>query len=148
MTNLVESLVQAFSERANARIISATYSFTDEAIARDITRNALLSDPSINLVFALEEYTAHGVANALTDSSNIHFIAFGTTQFEIQLLEKGVIDALVVVNSFNLSYRSVMAAIDLLNGNKPARKLVDFDLVTKESMFSEEHQRLLFQTFQ
>jgi len=41
-----------------------------------------------------------------------------------------------------------MAAIDLLNGNKPARKLVDFDLVTKESMFSEEHQRLLFQTFQ
>ena len=96
----------------------------------------------------MEEYTAHGVANALTDSSNIHFIAFGTTQFEIQLLEKGVIDALVVVNSFNLGYRSVMAAIDLLNGNKPARKLVDFDLVTKESMFSEEHQRLLFQTFQ
>jgi ribose transport system substrate-binding protein len=27
-------------------------------------------------------------------------------------------------------------------------KLVDFDLVTKESMFSEEHQRLLFQTLQ
>ena len=148
MTNLVESLVQSFSERANARIISATYSFTDEAIARDITRNALQSDPSINLVFALEEYTAHGVANALTDTSNIHFIAFGTTQFEIQLLEKGVIDALVVVNSFNLGYRSVMAAIDLLSGNKPAHKLVDFDLVTKESMFSEEHQRLLFQTFQ
>ncbi|MEA4864302.1 MAG: substrate-binding domain-containing protein [Sphaerochaeta sp.] len=148
MTNLVESLVQTFSERTNARIVSATYSFTNETIARDITRNALESDPSINLVFALEEYTAHGVANALGDSSDIHFIAFGTTQFEIQLLEKGVIDALVVVNSFNLGYRSVMAAVDLLNGNKPVQKLVDFDLVTKESMFSEEHQRLLFQTFQ
>ncbi|NLE15468.1 MAG: substrate-binding domain-containing protein [Spirochaetales bacterium] len=148
MTNLVESLVQTFSGRANARIVSATYSFTDEAAAREITRNALQSDPSINVVFALEEYTAHGVANALEGISGIHFIAFGTTQYEIQLLERGVIDALVVVNSFNLGYRSVMAAIDLLNGNKPAQKMVDFDLVTKDSMFSEEHQRLLFQTFQ
>ena len=40
------------------------------------------------------------------------------------------------------------AAIDLLNGIKPIEKLVDFDLVTKESMFSQEHQRLLFQTLQ
>ncbi len=148
MTNLVESLVQAFSTRTNARIVSATYSFTDETIARDITYNAIHNDPSINLVFALEEYTAHGVANALGETSGIHFIAFGTTQYEIQLLEKGVIDALVVVNSFNLGYRSVMAAIELLNGNKPVQKMVDFDLVTKESMFSEDHQRLLFQTFQ
>lgn len=148
MTSLVESLVQTFSERPSSKIVSATYSFTDEAIAQDITVNALRNDPSINLIFALEEYTAHGVANALGETSSVHFIAFGTTQYEIQLLEKGVIDALVVVNSFNLGYRSVMAAIDLLNGTKPARKMIDFDLVTKESMFSEEHQRLLFQTFQ
>ncbi len=53
-----------------------------------------------------------------------------------------------MVNSFNLGYRAVMAAIDLLNGIKPIEKLVDFDLVTKEPMFSEEHQRLLFQTLQ
>ncbi|NBK25529.1 MAG: sugar ABC transporter substrate-binding protein, partial [Spirochaetia bacterium] len=97
---------------------------------------------------ALEEYTAHGVANALEGRPKVHFIALGTTQYEIQLLEQGVIDALVVVNSFNLGYRAVMAAIDLLNGIKPIEKLVDFDLVTKESMFSEEHQRLLFQTLQ
>ncbi|MGE4583014.1 MAG: substrate-binding domain-containing protein [Sphaerochaeta sp.] len=148
MTQIVESLVQAFNARDNARIVSATYSFTDESIARDITRNAFKSDPDINLVFALEEYTAHGVANALADHAPICFIAFGTTQYEIQLLEEGVIDALVVVNSFNMGYRSVLAAVDLLNGTKPAKKLVDFALVTKETMFSEEHQRLLFQTFQ
>lgn len=148
MTNLVESLVLSFAQRPQSRIVNATYSFTNEAIARDITLNALGSDPSINLIFALEEYTAHGVANALGETSDLHFIAFGTTQYEIQLLEKGVIDALVVVNSFNLGYRAVMAAIDLLNGNKPVQKMIDFDLVTKESMFSEEHQRLLFQTFQ
>ncbi len=148
MTAIVEALVASFAQRSNATIVNATYSFTDEAIAKEITSNALASDPSINLVFALEEYTAHGVANALETQRKVHFIAFGTTQYEIQLLEQGVIDALVVVNSFNLGYRAVMAAIDLLNGNKPAEKLVDFDLVTKESMFSEDHQRLLFQTLQ
>ncbi len=148
MTEIVEALVAAFSQRSGATIVNATYSFTDESTAKDITKNALLSDPSINMIFALEEYTAHGVANALEGRPKVHFIALGTTQYEIQLLEQGVIDALVVVNSFNLGYRAVMAAIDLLNGNKPAEKLVDFDLVTKESMFSEEHQRLLFQTLQ
>ena len=148
MTAIVEALAANFAKKEGAAIVNATYSFTDEAIAKDITTSALASDPSINLIFALEEYTAHGVANALKENQKVHFIAFGTTQYEIQLLEQGVIDALVVVNSFNLGYRAVMAAIDLLNGIKPIEKLVDFDLVTKESMFSEEHQRLLFQTLQ
>lgn len=148
MTKIVEALVSTFAQRSEATIVNATYSFTDEAIAKDITSSALANDPSINLIFALEEYTAHGVANALKENQKVNFIAFGTTQYEIQLLEQGVIDALVVVNSFNLGYRAVMAAIDLLNGIKPIEKLVDFDLVTKESMFSEEHQRLLFQTLQ
>ncbi len=148
MNTLIESLKQQFSTHPSADIKEATFSFSDEGIAQDITVNALKTEPSLNVVFALEEYTAHGVANALGNNSPIHFIAFGNTQYEIQLLEEGVIDALVVVNAFNLGYRSVLAAVDLLNGNKPATKLVDYALVTKKSMFSEEHQHILFQTVQ
>lgn len=148
MQQLVESLVTAFAQKSNATISNVSYSFTDAGRAMEISRNALDNDSTINLIFALEEYTSHGVANALNGSDSVRFIAFGTTQYEIQLLEQGVIDALVVVNSFNMGYRSILAAVDLLNGKKPVEKLVDFDLVTKESMFSEEHQHLLFQTFQ
>jgi ribose transport system substrate-binding protein len=148
MSNLIGSLETAFHERENANINSVTYSFSSEILARDTVASAIEDDPSINLIFALEEYTAHGVAAALSPEHEIHFIAFGNTQHEIQLLEAELIDALVVVNSFNLGYRSVLAAVALLDGEKPAHKLVDFALVTKESMFSEEHQHLLFQTFQ
>ncbi|HAF85107.1 MAG TPA: sugar ABC transporter substrate-binding protein, partial [Sphaerochaeta sp.] len=35
---------------------------------------------------------------------------------------------------------------DLLKNTKPVEKMVDYALVTKDSMFSEQHQRLLFQT--
>ncbi len=148
MSDLIGSLETAFQERENANIDSITYSFSSEILARDTAASAINADPSINLVFALEEYTAHGVAAALAPEHKIHFIAFGNTQHEIQLLEAEVIDALVVVNSFNLGYRSVLSAVELLEGKKPVDKLVDFALVTKESMFSEEHQHLLFQTFQ
>ncbi|NBK20501.1 MAG: sugar ABC transporter substrate-binding protein [Spirochaetia bacterium] len=146
MTSVVSGLVSAFNAQQNAEIAYATYSFTDEAIAKKITENTLGSDDKVNVVFALEENTAHGVVNALPQGRDIKLIAFGTTQFEVQLLEQGVIDALVVINSFNLGYRSVKAAIDLLKNTKPVEKMVDYALVTKTSMFSEQHQRLLFQT--
>lgn len=148
MTSVVSGLASAFDAQEGAEIAYATYSFTDEAIAKKITQNILDSDPKVNMIFALEENSAHGVVNALPEGRDIRLIAFGTTQFEVQLLEEGVIDALVVINTFNLGYRSVKAAIDLLKNNKPVEKMVDYALVTKTSMFSEEHQRLLFQTFQ
>ena len=146
MNSVVSGLVSAFNAQQGAEIAYATYSFTDEAIANKITENTLGSDAEVNVVFALEENTAHGVVNALPEGRDIKVIAFGTTQFEVQLLEEGVIDVLVVINSFNLGYRSVKAAIDLLKNTKPVEKMVDYALVTKTSMFSEQHQRLLFQT--
>lgn len=148
MTNLVESLSEALRSRPNTRIVSSTFSFSDETIAYNIASNALQHEPSINMVFALEEYTAGGIAQALADRAGIRFIALGNTRYEIQLLEEGIIDALVVVNAFNLGYRSILAAVDLLEGKKPAHQPVDWALVTKDSMFSEAHQRLLFQTVQ
>ena len=146
MNSVVSGLVSAFNAQDGSEIAYASYSFTDEAIAKKITENTLGSDDTVNLIFALEENTAHGVVNALPPEKDIKVIAFGTTQFEVQLLEEGVIDALVVINTFNLGYRSVKAAIDLLKNTKPVEKMVDFALVTKDSMFGEQHQRLLFQT--
>ena len=146
MTSVVSGLVSAFNAHEDAKIAYATYSFTDEALAKKITENTLEGDERVNMIFALEENTAHGVVNALPKDRDIKLISFGTTQFEVQLLEEGVIDALVVINSFNLGYRSVKAAIDLLKNNKPVEKMVEHALVTKDSMFSEQHQRLLFQT--
>ena len=148
MTSVVSGLVTAFNAQDGAEIAYATYSFTDEAIAKKITEEILDSDEGVNLIFALEENTAHGVVNALPEGRKIRLIAFGTTQFEVQLLEERVIDALVVINNFNLGYRSVKAAIDLLKNNRPTEKMVEHALVTKDSMFSEEHERLLFQTIQ
>lgn len=148
MTSIVSGLAETFGKRENAQIGYATYSFTDESIAKKLTENILDSDAGVNIIFALEENTAHGVVNALPSDRNIKLIAFGTTQYEVQLLEQGVIDALVVINSFNLGYRSVKAAIDLLRNIKPVEKLVEHALITKTTMFSEQNQRLLFQTFQ
>lgn len=148
MESVLQGLYTSFAQHDHAEIAYTTYSHTDESIAKKITENILESDERVNLIFALEETTAHGVVNALNDERPLKIISFGTSQFEVQLLEQEVIDALVVINTFNLGYRSIKAAIDLLKNTKPVEKMVDHALVTKATMFSEQHQRLLFQTFQ
>lgn len=62
------------------------------------------------------------------------------------MLETGEVDALVVQNPYAIGYLGVETAYRLLNGQKLPAPEIDTStmLVTRENMYTEESQRLLF----
>ena len=64
---------------------------------------------------------------------------------QIQFLESGVFDALVVQKPFNMGYLSVETAVDVTRGRKTETSIDSgSELITKENMYTQENQKLLF----
>ena len=62
------------------------------------------------------------------------------------MLETGEVDALIVQNPYAMGYLGVENAYNLINGQFIKKKEIDTSLmiVTKENMYDDESQRLLF----
>ena len=67
---------------------------------------------------------------------------------EIQLLEEGIFDAIVIQKPFNMGYLGIETAVRAARG-RDVETYVDSgsELITKENMYSEENQKLLFPFF-
>ena len=64
---------------------------------------------------------------------------------QIQLLEEGVYEALAIQKPFNMGYLGVETAVKLLEGEQVETYINSgSELVTKENMYTEENQKLLF----
>ena len=132
--------------------ISMDFSGAEENIAKEITARSLGSDLGINVVFALEENSAHGAADTLISMGSdtaLVFIAFGSSKQQISLLEKDIIDLLVVENSFNMGYLGIMKAVELIKGEKTDTRTLktDYALITKDTLRTPENQRLAFPVY-
>jgi ribose transport system substrate-binding protein len=75
----------------------------------------------------------------------ITVMGFESSPSEVQLLEEGLLDSIVVQNPFAMGYFSVKAAIDKLIGNKVEPRIyIQSILITKESLQLPEIQKLLY----
>lgn len=118
----------------------------DRAYAQ--TKEMLTRHPKIKLIMGTNEYSAVGAARAVKDmglSGRVKLVGFDNSIEEIQLLEEGVFQGLVIQKPFNIGYLGVEQAVKILHG-----KRVDIDLdsgsklITKKNMYEEENQRLLY----
>ncbi len=104
--------------------------------------------PDIDFVAGLNEYSAVGAARAIVDrglQEDIGLVGFDNSMEQIQLLEEGVFEAIVIQNPFKMGYLGVEAVAELLGGDRPEKRVYsDSKLITKEEVFSEENQKLLF----
>ena len=73
-------------------------------------------------------------------------VAFDCNVVSVGMLETGEVDALIVQNPYAMGYLGVENAYNLINGQSIEKKEVDTSLmiVTKENMYDDESQRLLF----
>ena len=73
-------------------------------------------------------------------------VAFDSNVVCVDMLEKGEIDALIVQNPYAMGYLGVETAYQVMNGAKIEETIIDTatKLVTKENMYTEECQRMLF----
>lgn len=129
-------------------IVGIVFSDSDYDRGYEMTTKLLEEHPDINVLFGLNEYSAVGAARAVKDlnlTSQIQMIGFDSSVEEIQLLESGVFEGIVVQKPFNMGYLGVETAVQVLQG-KDVAEYIDSgsQAVTKEAMYSEENQKLLF----
>ena len=104
--------------------------------------------PDLDMIIGTNEYSAVGAADAIKDmglSGKIKMVGFDNSIEEVQLLEEGVFVGIVVQKPFNMGYLGVEQAYKIIQGDDYKFQLDSgSELITKENMYTEENQKLLF----
>lgn len=110
--------------------------------------NLLNNYPEINVLVGFNEFMTLGIGNAIRQlslSDTVRAVGFDSNVVSIGMLESGEMDALIVQNPFSMGYLGIQHAVDLIEGNATEMTLyTQTSLITKENMFDEENQKLLF----
>lgn len=129
-------------------IVGTVYCDSDYQKAYNVTTELIEANPDINVLVGLNEYSAVGAARAVKDlglEQKILMGGFDSSIEEIQLLEEGVFKAIVVQKPFNMGYLGVERAFRAVYGDKNSEPVDSgSELITKENMYTEENQKLLF----
>ncbi len=135
-------------ENSGIEVVETAYCEGSEQLSYENTLRIIKEHPDLAGVVALNEVTALGSARAITElglQGKVKLVGFDSSKEEIQLIENGTICAVVVQRPFNMGYLAVMSAVELTNG-KAIQAQIDTGsvVVTKDNMYEEEIQKLIF----
>lgn len=130
------------------QIVDVVFCDSNYDKAYQLMNEVLDRHPNLTMVAGLNEYSAVGAARAIVDrklQNQIDMVGFDCSLEEIQLLEEGVFEGIVIQNPYKMGYLSVDAAAAVIRGEKVPLKIdSDCKLVTSEEIFTEENQKILF----
>ncbi len=143
-----EGVLQALQAWGPGRVIGTFYAENDPDIAFQIMADLLERYPNLGGIVALNENSTVGAGRAIRDIAGdrvIRIVGFDNSQEEIQFLERGIVNALVVQKPFNMGYLGIKTTVHALRG-VPVAPIIHTDsvLVRRDEIFTEENQRLLF----
>lgn len=118
----------------------------DKAYAQ--TREMLAKYPRMKVIMGTNEYSAVGAARAIKDmglTGKVKVVGFDNSIEEIQLLEEGVFQGIIIQKPFNIGYLGIEQAVKIIEG-KHVKKNIDSGskLITKKNMYEDANQRLLY----
>lgn len=113
------------------------------------TKELLEEYPNINVIATFNEWTSLGVGYAIKEfrlGEEIRVVAFDSNVVSVGMLETGEVDALIVQNPYAMGYLGVEYAYYLLNDSSITEEDIDTSttLVTRDNMFEESYQKVLF----
>ena len=113
------------------------------------TIKMLEEHPEINVIATFNEWTSLGVSYAIRDlelAEETAVVAFDSNVVCVGMLETGEVDALIVQNPYAMGYLGVECAYNLINDLPVENARVDTatTVITRENMFEEECQKVLF----
>lgn len=133
---------------AEAQVAEIVFCDSDTDKAYELTCGLLEKYPDMNLIVGLNEYSAVGAARAVKElglSDQIRMAGIDSSIEQIQLLEAGVYEALAIQKPFNMGYLGVETAVQAVRGEKVEANIDSgSELIIKETMYTEENQKLLF----
>ncbi len=125
------------------------YSDADTKKSYRETLNMLEEFPGIKGIFGTNETTAVGIGRAVKDkglAGKVKVIGFDSNKELVQLIEEGVIDAVMIQKPFNMGYMGIKKAVEEYQNDKAEKKFIDTGsvLITKENLYEKENQKLIF----
>jgi ribose transport system substrate-binding protein len=139
---------QGISQFRDVQLIGTQYSLADATRAMSIMDNVLTATPDLAGVFTSEEKTGAGVARQLEISGkakDIKFVAFDASDALIQALQKGIVDALVVQQPYQMGYLGVEFAVKAIRGESiPAFVETPTVVVTRDNFNDPDIQKILY----
>ena len=142
-----EGIKEGLGEDAE-KIESVVYCDSSYEKAYALTVEMLQNDPDIDVLVGTNEYATVGAARAIKDlgmEGKVKMTGFDNSVEEIQLVEEGVIQGIIIQKPFNIGYLGVEQAVKAISGKKLEKKVDSgCKLITRENMYEEENQRLLY----
>jgi ribose transport system substrate-binding protein len=142
---------QGFKEEVvnfpDVKLVATQYSMSEVARGMAVMEDILTAHPNLAGVFAANEAGAIGVTQALKSKGmvgKVKVVGFDAAQNEVQALQEGVVDALIVQDPFKMGYLGVKAAVDAINGKK-LEKRVDTGVyvITRDNLNDPQIHNLL-----
>jgi ribose transport system substrate-binding protein len=122
-----ESLRRALARfLPDARIVMSRYSLSDWARARRTTMEALAQNQEVNAVFSSDDFSAHGVLNALRSvppSRHLTSITVDNGSESLEGVRSGLLTATIACDSSTIGRLAVDAMHDALE-KRPVEKLI------------------------
>lgn len=116
--------------------------------AYSLTVEMLERYPKIEVIMGTNEWSAVGAARAIKHlglMGKVKVVGFDNSIEEIQLLEEGVFQGIIIQKPFNMGYLGVEQAVKILDGKQVEKNLDSGSkMITKDNMYEEENQRLLY----
>lgn len=142
-----EGLKIALSDDSN-QIADIYYCDSNYDKAYEGTMEMLTQYPDISVMVGLNQYSAVGAARAIKDlnlSAKVKLVGIDSSMEQVQYLEEGIFEAIVVQKPFNIGYLGVEKALKLLKDEYVPKQLDSgCALITKDNMYIGMNQKLLF----
>jgi ribose transport system substrate-binding protein len=123
-------------------IVDQRYGMADFAKSRAVTENMLTAHPALDAIFASNEASSEGAAQALKSrAGKVKLVGFDCSPALLEGLKSGMIDSLFVQHPNKIGYEAVLSAVKKLHGEQVA-KINDLAarLVTRENLDDPEVQ--------
>ncbi len=132
----------------NITVLEVQYSDGDPQKAMDKTIDMVRANPDLAAVYATNEGSTLGVANAIDSlgiAGKVKVMGFDSTEGIISLLKAGTIQGFVVQDAYQIGYQGLTTLYNLLEGKKVAGVIdIPVKVVTSENIDSPDMQQLLY----
>lgn len=140
----------AFADSGRAEVVAAMPTHSNAVSARSEALSMLREHPEINVLVAFNEATAVGAARAVQQmqrADDLWLVAFDSNIETIDALQTGVVDALIVQNTYGMGYFGVESAYKLLAGQGSSVEkstVTTTRIITRDNVFAMDKQKALF----
>lgn len=143
-----QGVKEALSQYTGINIIDTLFCNSDETLAAELTIEMIENHPEVDVFICLNAYATVGTARGIIEAGKAgeyKIVGFDSTPEEIEYLEAGTIELMVVQNPFSMGYLGVKYALDVLNGVKmPENVNTGAVVINRDNMYNPENQKLLF----